>query len=73
MEVGLPQVMVHFIMCCITSVKTNVMENGNKSDFSFQGEVSVKRILSSLIFLFSVWINSPLLFHKLLMMVIGNQ
>lgn len=32
-EVGLPNIMVQFIMNCVTSVKTNVMWNGNRAKY----------------------------------------
>lgn len=35
LEVGLPQGMIHLIMHCITSVKTNVLWNGSRSGFFF--------------------------------------
>lgn len=33
MEVGLPSVLVNVIMSCITSVRTNVIWNGGRSEF----------------------------------------
>lgn len=55
--IGIPHKMIHVIMHCITSIKTNVLCNGGARRFSLLEEVSGKRTLCLLIFLLYVWIN----------------